>query len=69
MDNKKSGAGVVTVTTERGGAHTRNRAISRGVLTIRTIRRKTVTLDGGCDNLGPRPAIHLPFRQSVKQGA
>jgi hypothetical protein len=49
VDNKKSGTGVVTVATERGGTHTWNRTISRGVLTIRTIRRKTITRGGGCD--------------------
>jgi hypothetical protein len=35
--------------TEGSGAHTGDGAISRGVLTIRTIRGKTITRDGGCD--------------------
>jgi hypothetical protein len=37
------------VTTKGGRAHTWNRAISRGVLTIRTIGWETVTRGGGCD--------------------
>jgi hypothetical protein len=61
VDNKKSGAGVVTVTTERSRAHTGNRAISRGVLTIRTIRRKTIALDGGCDRRGQRNEPQAEF--------
>jgi hypothetical protein len=43
MDNKGSGTGIVTMATEGGGTHTWNRTISRGVLTIRTIRWETVT--------------------------
>ena len=37
------------MTTEGGGTHAGNGAISRGVLTIRTIRWETVTRGGGCD--------------------
>jgi hypothetical protein len=43
MDNKESGTGIITMATEGGGMHTGNGAISRGVLTIRTIRWKTIT--------------------------
>jgi hypothetical protein len=45
--------------TEGGRAHTGNRAISRGVLTIRTIRGKTITCGEGCD----RP--HLPYIEAI----
>jgi hypothetical protein len=48
-DNRKSGAGIIAMTTKGSGAHTRNRAVSRGVLTIRTIRRKTIAGGVGCD--------------------
>jgi hypothetical protein len=34
---------------EGSRTHTGHGAISRGVLTIRTIRWETVTRDGGCD--------------------
>jgi hypothetical protein len=50
MDNKESGAGIVTMATEGGRTHTRDGTISRGVLTITTIWRKTVACDGGCDS-------------------
>jgi hypothetical protein len=52
MDNKESGTGIVTVATEGGGTHTRDRTISRGILTIRTIRQETITRGGGCDSVG-----------------
>jgi hypothetical protein len=49
MDNKESGTGIVTMATEGGGTHARDGTISRGVLTIRTIRWETITPGGGCD--------------------
>ena len=36
--------------TKGGGTHTGCGAISRGVLTIRTIGRETITGSEGCDN-------------------
>jgi hypothetical protein len=51
MDNRESGTRVVTVTTKRGGTHAWDRTISRGVLTIRTIRWETITQGRGCDTL------------------
>jgi hypothetical protein len=54
MDNKGSGTGVVTMAKEGGGAHTWNRAIRRGVLTIRTIRWEIITRGGGCDSISRR---------------